>query len=164
VSYWIKSGEGEVKLSFGCSPDGITWTCGLKCGALPQINFCRFQFTDRAIGNKLQWSDFDRRWSRSFRRWESERIDRHSLKIDDPHSLDILRTFRALILGRSWRWILDCLNSKITELWNLKPGIGTEKGGKGDSFDRGSLLRFSTLESKTKNLKIFCYRYGPQIP
>jgi hypothetical protein len=42
--------------------------------------------------------------------------------------------------------------------------IGTEKGGKENSFDLESVLRFPTIESKKKNLKIFCDRYGPLVP
>jgi hypothetical protein len=38
-----------VKLSFGCSPDGITLTRGPKYGAMPQIKFYSFQFADQAI-------------------------------------------------------------------------------------------------------------------
>jgi hypothetical protein len=48
---------------------------------------------------------------------------------------------------------LDCLSSKITELRDLTRGIGTEKGGKGDSFDLESLLRFPTMESKNQRIK-----------
>jgi hypothetical protein len=68
--------------------------------------------------------------------------------------IPIFRTFWKYFehpsLVHSQRWILDYLSSKITEFRDLKRGIGREKGGKGDSFNRESLLRFLIIESKKK--------------
>jgi hypothetical protein len=90
------------------------------------------------------WSTFNENWS--------------------SPSPDILRIFRASILDSFVKMNLGLFKFQTHGIMKFKARDRQRKGRKRDSFNRESLLRFPTIESKKKNLKVFCYRYGPLIP